>query len=360
MKKFYISLILTTTAILTGVVTGYSGNEDRIGQAGSTELMINPFARSSGWAGANTSMVRGLEAQFLNVAGTAFTKKTEILFATTNWLSGAGIRINAFGLTQGVGKDKTGTIGLSVMSMSFGDLDVTTVDQPESTGATFSPNFTNIGLSYAKEFSNSIYGGIVLRTISQSISDVRSTGVCFDAGVQYIAGKKENIRFGISLRNVGPRMKFSGDGLSFRGSIPTTGATLTVEQRNEAYELPSLLNIGGAYVFDLADKHKLNVAMNFTSNSFSRDQFQGGAEYAFNKMFMVRAGYMLEMNGGAAATASTGYTTEGRTSALTGPTAGFSLEAPLNKKGTTFSIDYSYRTTNPFAGVHTIGARINL
>jgi hypothetical protein len=360
MKHCYNSLLLLAATVLTGVATLHAGNEDRIGQAGSTELLINPFARSSGWAGANTSMVRGLEAQFLNVAGTAFTKKTEIVFAHTNWLSGAGININAFGITQGVGKDKTGTIGLSVMSMSFGDLPITTVDQPEGNIGTFSPNFTNIGISYAKEFSNSIYGGFALRTVSQSISDVRSTGVCFDAGVQYVTGKKENIRFGISLRNVGPRMKFSGDGLSFRGTLPTTGASLTVEQRNEAFELPSLLNIGGAYVFDIAEKHKLNVALNFTSNSFSRDQFQGGAEYAFNKIFMIRAGYMLEMNGGAAATASTGYTTEGRTSALTGPTAGFSIEAPLNKKGTTFALDYSYRTTNPFAGVHSIGARINL
>lgn len=360
MKHCYSSLIFFAASLFIGVATAEAGNEDRIGQAGSTELLINPFARSSGWAGANTSMIRGLEAQFSNVAGTAFTKKTELIFAHTNWLGGAGININAFGITQGVGKDKTGTIGLSVMSMNFGDLDVTTVDQPEGNIGTFSPTFTNIGLSYAKEFSNSIYGGIVLRTISQSISDVRSSGVCFDAGVQYIAGKKENIRFGISLRNVGPRMKFSGDGLSFRGTIPSTGSSLTVEQRNEAFELPSLLNIGGAYVFDFNEKNKLNVALNFTSNSFSRDQFQMGAEYAFNKMFMLRAGYMLEMNGGAAASASTGYTTTGRSSALTGPTAGFSVEAPLNKKGTTISLDYSYRTTNPFAGVHTIGARINL
>ena len=193
MKHCYSSLMMLAAVFFTGVKTGYAGNEDRIGQAGSTELLINPFARSSGWAGANTSMVRGLEAQFLNVAGTAFTKKTEVVFSHTNWLGGAGIGINAFGITQGVGKDKTGTIGLSVMSMNFGDLPITTVDQPEGEIGTFAPTFTNIGLSYAKEFSNSIYGGIVLRTISQSISDVRSSGVCLDAGVQYIAGKKENI-----------------------------------------------------------------------------------------------------------------------------------------------------------------------
>lgn len=358
MKHIYRSLALVAISVAIPFTGAFAGNEDRVGQAGATELLINPFARSAGWAGANTSMVRGLEAQYLNVAGTAFTKKTEVLFAHTNWLGGAGVSINSFGITQGVGKDKTGSIGLSVMSMNFGDLLVTTVNQPEGGIGTFTPNLTNIGLSYAKEFSNSIYGGIVLRSITQSISDVRASGICFDAGVQYITGKTENIRFGISLRNVGPRMKYNGDGLSFRGTIPTTGASLTVQQRNDAFELPSLLNIGGAYIFDFTDKHKLSIAANFTSNSFSKDQFQGGVEYSFNKMFMVRGGYMAELAPNR--DSSSPVTATGRTTALTGPTAGFSVEAPLNKKGSTFSIDYAYRATNPFNGIHTLGARINL
>lgn len=330
------------------------GNEDRVGQAGATELLINPFGRSAGWSGANTAMIRGLEAQFLNVAGLAFTKKTELVFANTRWLGGSGISINAFGLTQALGKNKTGTLGLGVTNMNFGNIPITTVDNPEGGIGTFSPSFTNIALSYSKEFSNSIYGGISVRVINERISDVNAAGVCFDAGVQYIAGKKENLRFGISLRNVGPRMKFNGDGLSFRGSIPLTGASLTVLQRNEPFELPSLLNIGGAYIFDLKNKNQITAALNFTSNSFSKDQFQFGAEYAYNKRFMVRAGYMLEL--GAPGTDKP----LARTSALSGPTAGFTVEVPISKSGSTFGLDYAYRATNPFSGVHTFGARINL
>lgn len=359
MNNLYKSLLCLTAGVLVSSASLFAGNEDRIGQSGANDLLINPFARSSGWAGSNTSMVKGLEAQFLNVAGTAFTKKTEVMFAYTNWLGGSGININAFGITQAVGKEKTGTIGLSVMSMNFGDIDITTVDIPEGGIGKFSPNFTNIGLSYAKEFSNSIYGGITVRTITQSISDLRGAGVCFDAGVQYITGKKENIRFGISLRNVGPRMRFAGDGLSFRGTVPSTGASITVQQRTEAFELPSLLNIGGAYIFNLAEKHELTAAVNFTSNSFSRDQFNFGLEYAYNKMFMVRGGYTHEVvSSTTGALENAGVT---RSSALTGPTAGFTFETPLSKTSkSTVSIDYSYRATNPFNGVHTIGARINL
>jgi hypothetical protein len=352
MKQIYSKLIIATVAFSCfSTVALNAGNEDRVGQAGATELNINPWARSSGWAGANTSHVRGLEAMYLNVAGTAFTKKTEFLFSNSTWLGGAGVNINSFGFTQAVGKDKTGTIGMSVMSMNFGDIMRTTVNAPEGGLGFFTPSFTNIGLSYAKEFSNSIYGGIVFRTISQSISDINALGFCFDAGVQYITGANENLRFGISIRNIGPKMKYSGDGLSFKGEIPESGASLTVQQRSESFELPSLLNIGVSYVFDITEQHQIIAAGNFMSNSFSKDNFQVGLEYEFKKMFMVRGGYNYE---------PASQNLVERSTALTGPTAGFTFEAPISKGGTTFAIDYSYRAANPFNGVHTIGARINL
>jgi hypothetical protein len=109
----------------------------------------------------------------------------------------------------------------------------------------------------------------------------------------------------------------------------------------------------------LAEKHELTAAVNYTSNSFSRDQFNFGLEYSFNKMFMVRGGYTQEVvSSTTGALENAGIT---RSTALTGTTAGFTFETPLSKSSkSTVSIDYSYRATNPFSGVHTIGARINL
>ena len=65
---------------------GFAGNEQRAGQAGASELLINPWARTSGWAGANIAGVRGLEGIYSNVAGLAFTQKTELIFTQTSWL----------------------------------------------------------------------------------------------------------------------------------------------------------------------------------------------------------------------------------------------------------------------------------
>src|SRR4051812_34646856 len=96
-KNKIIVPVLTAGLILAGAVSSFAGNKDRAGQAGATELLINPFARSSGWGSANTAGVHGLEAMYLNVGGMAFTQHTELLFCHTNWLVGTGIGINSFG-----------------------------------------------------------------------------------------------------------------------------------------------------------------------------------------------------------------------------------------------------------------------
>lgn len=347
-----------SAVMLLGSATLYAGNEDRAGQAGATELLINPWARSSGWGGANSASMQGLEAMYMNVAGVSFTKRTEVMFAHTRWLVGSGTSINSFGLTQKIGE--AGVLGLGIMSMGFGDISVTTVDQPEGTGSFFSPRYMNIGLSYAKTFSNSIHGGISVKVISETIANATAQGFAFDAGIQYVTrlGKKDNpltkdnLAFGIALRNVGPPMSFSGDGFSVRGLVSSTGTSLTMEQRSAKFEMPSLLNIGITYHWRMAEAHRISFAGTFTSNSFSKDQFRGGLEYGFKQYLALRGGYVYEKGQGNAETSTT---------AFTGPCAGATLELPFGKeKKGSFAVDYSWTASNPFQGNHSIGVRIAL
>jgi hypothetical protein len=348
-----ICFALLSLTIVTPVSNVFAGNPDRKGQAGASELLINPWARSSGFANANSASAKGLEAGFLNIAGTAFTKKTEVLFTHTNWLKGSGVTLNAFGLTQRVGE--SGVLGLGIVATSLGDIPITTTDQPEGKIGNFSPRFLNLGVSYAKEFSHSIYGGINVKIISESIADLKATGVAFDAGIQYVTGKRDNVHFGISLKNVGAPLKFSGDGFAVRASLASnTASSLTVEQRSAKYEIPSLINIGGAYDLYTSETdtiHKITLAYTFVSNSFTSNQHCVGVQYGFRNMFMLRGGYVFEKNL---------FNDELRTNVLTGPTVGGTIEVPLSKNGSTFGVDYSYRASNPFQGSHSLGIRINL
>lgn len=350
MMKVYKILIMSL--VLSFVIgEAYAGNKDRAGEAGAGQLLINPWARSNGLSGANSANVRGLEAQFLNVAGIAHTRSTELIFSNTIWLKGTGTNIAAFGLTQKLGKN-AGVIGLSVVSFSYGDIPITTVDQPEGGIGTFSPKQSNVNLSYAKAFSNSIYAGVTVKIVSESTSSTKASTVAIDAGIQYVTGKSDQFKFGVTLKNVGPNMKYSGDGLSFRGYVPGQANAMTVEQRSAGFELPTLIRIGGSYDLFLSDKITLTPEYTFTSNSFTNDQHSLGMEFKWSQFLVLRVGYTYE-NGILDNTL--------RMNALSGFAAGISIGAPFKKGDEAgFSIDYAFQTTNPFAGTHSIGVRLHL
>lgn len=354
MKTFYKNLItiLIIALLLPIAESTFAGNKDRSGQAGATELLINPWARSSGWASANNSRVRGLEAIWGNVAGTAFTPKTQLIFSNTQWLKGTGTNIMSFGLSQRIGD--VGAISISVMSMSFGEIDIRTVDNPDQSQGTFSPSLMNISLGYSKAFSNSIYGGIVLKVVSESIADVSAVGIAIDAGIQYVTGAEEQISFGIALKNVGPTMKYSGDGLSLRTVIPGQDNTFTMEQRSMSFEMPAQLNIGAAYDFLFPKDYRLTLAGNFVSNSFSRDQFALGLEFSLKDYVQLRTGYTYEQG------MFEDVTNEENININNGISAGLSVQVPINKeKGSYIGIDYTYRESHSFNGNHTFGIIFN-
>jgi len=334
----------------------FAGNGDRVGSAGATELLINPWARSAAWGDAGISCANGLDAVYTNIAGLAFTDKTQIRFDRTNWLGGAGININSAGLAQRV--SESSVISVTVMAMTFGDIEITTVDLPEGGIGTFSPTYSNFNVGYAREFSNSIYGGVNFKVINESISDLRGTGVAVDAGIRYVTGEEDQMKFGIALKNIGPTMSFQGDGLSQQVNYANSGDLATLEQRSATFEMPSLLSIGGSYDFNFSETNQLTLALGFSANSFSNDQFRLGLNYGMElekARFNLMAGYVYE-NG----QFSSNFDFSGRVTAISGLSAGVSVDALVGKNKSMLGIQYAYRQARPFGDAHTIGLSIEI
>jgi hypothetical protein len=347
MKIQYKLLTLAMAFIMTATCV-HAGNPDRQGESGAAELLLNPWARSGGLHTLNTSSVTGIEAMRLNVAGIGRISGKELVVSSTRLYEGSDINLNALGYGQKVGSN--GAISVSLMSVDFGDNIVTTENNPSGTGANINASFFNIGIGYSYTYDNKISVGILFRGISESLPDVSATGFAIDAGVQYVSGENDNFRLGISLRNVGSPMSFSGEGLSFQGDNPGDGTfQLTFDQRAEGFELPSMLNIGLSYDFYFGDKIMLRGIGNFTSNAFSRDQLGVGAEFIFNERFTLRGAYKTELG-----------EIGDRANVYSGLAFGASIELPfsaaLNNK---IGVDYGYRATNPFRGTHNVSVRLS-
>ncbi len=363
MRKFFTRFSIVALAI--GMSTNaFAGNKDRVGQAGATELLINPWAQSTGVFGMNTSYVSGIDAFKTNIAGLAFVNKTELGVAHSMYLSGSQVGVNNLAFAQSLGN--FGVIGANVMAMSFGDIEITDVNNPEGGVGTFTPQFFNIQVGFAKEFSNSIHAGVGATFVSEQISNIRASGSVFEAGIQYRTGKRDNFHFGITLRNIGTGMRFSGSGFSINSEAPEDESySLNRQTPSESFEMPTYLNIGVSYDFYLDEnkirpedvqsseeyvpQHRASVMGNFTSNSFNNDYFGLGVEYAFKEMFMIRGGYRYESQIADADLSRTFYT---------GLAAGATVKFNVTENGPAIAIDYSYRPTQrPANGVHAFTLR---
>lgn len=333
-------------ACLLGTGVAFAGNPDRQGEAGANQLIINPWARCAGLHAMNTSSITGAEALYLNVAGAARVSSTQIQLGHTRYI--ADINLNALGLAMPIGKGG-GVLGVSLVAMDLGDFDLTTTETPEGSGATFSPTYFNMGLSYAHMFENKVSVGVTAKVVNESISNAAARAFALDAGVQYVTGEDDNFKFGISLRNVGSKMRFTGEGLSRQ--LPNPGPVQynnTYYERTTAYELPSQLNIGASYDLLLGANNRLTFMGNFTSNAFSRDQIGGGVELSIGKNFGLRAGYKAELDA-----------VEAEATIDNGISGGLSFSIPVRKgSDTRLGLDYGYRQTKIFNGIHNLGLRL--
>jgi hypothetical protein len=332
----------------------WAGNPDRQGEAGAYQLLMNPWARSAGVHGLNIATVTGAESAQLNIAGLSRLQgNSEITISHMRYLVGADMNMNALGYAQKMGK--SGAFGVTLTSVDFGDLLTTTEDAPEGVGGTFSPSFFTLGLSYAKTFGDKVSVGTTAKLVNESITNAQARGFALDAGVQYVAGVDNRFKLGISLRNVGSRMRYSGEGLTQNLPAPVSANNFnhTFYQRSNEYEMPSQLIIGVANDWKLAGSTKITGMATFVSNAFSRDNIGVGVEAALLPNLQLRAGYKYEFGVSNADIES---------SIDNGVAAGISFGIASKKRDSVRKLwlDYGYRSTIQWNGMHNLSMRITL
>ena len=349
-------ILLFSVFALALPLNTWAGNPDRQGEAGAYQLLLNPWARSAGLHGMNISSVSGAESVQLNIAGLSrFSGNSEITLSHMRYLVGSDINMNALGYAQKVGK-KGGAFAITLTSVDFGDLVTTTEVSPEGTGANFSPSFFTFGGSYAKTFDNKVSVGVTAKFVNESISNAASRGFALDAGVQYFAGTDDRFKLGICLRNVGSKMRYTGEGLTQNLPAPVASSSFnhTYYQRSNEYDMPSQLVIGISNDWKLGSKsNKITGVASFISNAYSRDNVGAGVEATIGQYLILRTAYKYEF----------GVTNADIESSVDNSiAAGLSFAVPSRKKDSTKRLwfDYAYRSTLRWSGIHNFSMRLQL
>ena len=325
MRKLLLILLVFSFSALN-----FAGDETRKGTSGADQLLIPVGAQSIATGGAFLSRVTGVEALYYNPAGLDLMTGTEAMFNYMSYIADIGISYFAIGTQLG----ELGSVALSYKTIDFGDIPITTFENPDGTGAFYSPTFFVAGLSYSKAVTDRVSAGFNFKIINEAILEASATGIALDFGVQYRFNN--NLSLAAVIKNIGTNMNYTGEDLKIKSGVPggaLASGSGVFEADTETFQMPSFFELSFAYSFNMDEQNNLAVASTFRNNNNLEDEIMAGLEYSFMNLFFLRGGYnfLVENNSGSI--------------------YGFTLGAGVNYEttgGMAFVFDYAFRDVQEF------------
>jgi hypothetical protein len=329
------------TAIIIGLLTSLSFSQVKLAQTGFGFLSISSDARASAMGDAVNSLSGFSGAMSYNPGSMAeMPTLLNSSFSINKWI--ADINYLSFSLILSPASGDYGTIGFSLQSIDYGDIEGTMVDRNNPNGyietGLINPTAMAIGIGYSKMLNDKFGVGGRIKYAVQKLGEStfmsdegdvstkknKADAIAFDFGTVYKTGIK-SIAFGMSVTNFSKEIKYEEEG----------------------FQLPLLFSIGvSADLFDFVEfqgpSQSLLLSIDATHPRSHAEQVMVGIEYQFMKLISLRGGYI-------SASDETDFTYG------IGITSNNLDVSPVN-----FSIDYSYTPFDHFTNVQRFTVRISL
>ncbi len=263
--------------------------QNKVGTTAAAFLGLSTDAKSSAMGNAQVAFAEGTNALYWNPAGLASMSESGVTLSSVNWIQDSQFTTVALALNSPIGN-----VGLLVSSFSYGEIEVTTIENPEGTGERFEPTDLSVGLSYAKSLTERFSVGGTAKFVRQKIWNEAATGAALDLGVVYVTSFR-NLRIGMSMANFGTDLQLAGTDLrqaidideKSEGNNPNLAARLEVDK----WPMPLTYRVGIA--IDPIDngQSKVTIALDALHPNDNSESANVGVQYSFRDMFFLRGGY---------------------------------------------------------------------
>lgn len=344
MKSFsHIVFIILVLTLGTNQIV-LAGSDSRIGTAGAAQLLLPVGSVGPALGGSYLAIAKGVEAIDWNPAGLAAVPHTvQAMFSRMTYI--ADMDVNYVAMAGRAGN--LGLLALSLKWVSIGDIEVTTIDAPEGTGVSFSPTIMTMGLTFSRAMTDRIYFGANFKSIYEKYDTISGSTVAFDLGLQYVEGLS-GIRFGVTLKNLGPGMRYDGPGLEHYVAAPEQlpGATpQPLRLRVASVDLPATLEMGVGYDYQINGDYGLLFSGAYINNNYTTDEYRAGVEFSFKDLFFIRGGYNFAESLNRANGAGVEVTDD---ATITNNKFSLGLGFHLKQGRNHLAIDYAYRPVEFF------------
>ncbi len=298
----------------------------KVGTTVATFLKLGTDARAMAMGNAYVAVATGPESFYWNPAGSAWNPKSAAKMGYTQWF--AGIRLLAASAMMPV--SRYAVVGVGVMAVNSGPMEVTTLEHPEGTGRTFSYTGTAVSLFASQRVYTRLSVGGAVKVIQEGIDHSSAMGLALDFGLRFDAGW-HGLVLAMGFYNFGERMRIDGENLKIQvdpnpdyGGNPEASARLVTSD----WALPTQFRVGIAwYPFQGVP---FLVAIDGVHPSDHEEQVHLGLEYPLGPL-ALRWGYQFRSDVG------------GLTFGF-----GFATQKPRYQIG----LDYAYQDLGILGGVH--------
>lgn len=268
----------------------FNSDVSKKGTTAAPFLSIGQSARAVSMGSAFVGVVDDASAIYWNSAGLAKLQGVSVMFDHTNWL--ADISYNFIAATYNLGD--IGTIGFSFTGSDIGDMRVTTVEEPDGTGETFTASDASFSLAYAINLTDNFALGISPKFIYQKIWKMDASAFALDLGVTYKT-PFDGMILAMAISNYGTKMQMLGNSnLVLHDLDPgSTGnnGKIPAYLETKQWALPLNFRVGVAYDPIKTENHKLTVALDAAHPSDNYESINVGAEYVYSNFLAFRGGY---------------------------------------------------------------------
>jgi hypothetical protein len=286
--KNFLLIVGALTLLFAGTTTG--GDFSKVASVGAQFLKLGVGARYTAIGEASVAAVNDGYALYWNPGALGWLEESHLEFTNIQWVEGVNLNYVSYARPTDYG-----SIAASVTALTSGNIEVTTIDQPDGTGEFYSTSSYAIGVGYARRMTDFFAVGVSAKYITERISEESASGVAFDVGTLLYPGYN-NLRIGMNISNLGTEMKFSGPELNFNydpdpnnASYDATKATYSVE----SYDLPLMFRIGVAYDFEYGNSNRLTLMAEARDPADNEQQGSLGTEFALAETFFLRGGWKL-------------------------------------------------------------------
>ena len=180
-------------------VPGDRGN--RLARSGFGFLKLAGSARLSGMGDAYAGTSRDIHSIFQNPAGLTSVDRMAWVGSYNQWLVETWLGTAGIAYRTGIG-----VLGLTIRTMNYPTVEVTTPWQPEGTGQNLDLGDIAIGLVFAKRLTDKFSFGIKWRWAQQKLHVITIRGMMFDVGTMFYTGFK-SVRIAMTMNNLGKNLE---------------------------------------------------------------------------------------------------------------------------------------------------------